>query len=173
MSAHLVLPADEPRLADEARRARQDPYNSRDLLMSAASGGPEHSGEVIVAGFVFDESFESTLLVQHRRLGWLPPGGRLEPGEAPAQGALREVVEETGLRVEFLFPEPAAVLGSDDATERKYGLAYAFAADRSAEPHAEPLQPVAWFALEDVVFQRFARDRDVLVDLATRLRGGP
>lgn len=172
MSVHLVLPADEPRLADEARKARQDPYNSRDRLMSAASGGPGAVGEVIVAGFVFDETCESTLLVQHRRFGWLPPGGRLEPGEAPAEGALREVVEEIGLGVEFLFPGPAAVLGSDDGAERIYGLAYAFGADGRRRCHAGQMQPVAWFALGDVVFRRFTRDRDILVDLAARLRDG-
>jgi 8-oxo-dGTP pyrophosphatase MutT (NUDIX family) len=30
---------------------------------------------------------------------WLPPGGGLEPGETPTQGAARELFEETGLRV--------------------------------------------------------------------------
>lgn len=31
---------------------------------------------------------------------WGTPGGRLEPGEAPDEGARRELLEETGLRVE-------------------------------------------------------------------------
>ncbi len=30
---------------------------------------------------------------------WVTPGGGLEPGESPAQGAVRELFEETGLRV--------------------------------------------------------------------------
>ena len=34
----------------------------------------------------------------HKRLGlWLQPGGHIEPGETPAEGALREAREETGL----------------------------------------------------------------------------
>lgn len=30
---------------------------------------------------------------------WFPPGGAVEPGETPADAAVRETVEETGLRV--------------------------------------------------------------------------
>lgn len=30
---------------------------------------------------------------------WITPGGGLDPGETPAQGAARELLEETGLRV--------------------------------------------------------------------------
>jgi 8-oxo-dGTP pyrophosphatase MutT (NUDIX family) len=38
------------------------------------------------------------LLVRYRE-AWVLPGGRLAPGEDPAAGAVREVLEETGLRV--------------------------------------------------------------------------
>ena len=31
---------------------------------------------------------------------WVTPGGGLEPGESPMQGAVRELFEETGLRVD-------------------------------------------------------------------------
>jgi len=38
------------------------------------------------------------LLIKHKRLGtWLPVGGELEPGETPAEAAVRELLEETGL----------------------------------------------------------------------------
>lgn len=38
------------------------------------------------------------LLHRHKRLGtWLQPGGHVDPGERPEDGALREVLEETGL----------------------------------------------------------------------------
>lgn len=30
---------------------------------------------------------------------WFPPGGAVEPGETPAEAAVRETLEETGLRV--------------------------------------------------------------------------
>lgn len=56
-----------------------------------------------VAVFVVWEG--SVLLHRHRKLGiWLPPGGHIEPGELPDEAAAREVLEETGIKVE-LFGE--------------------------------------------------------------------
>ncbi len=44
-----------------------------------------------------------TLLLWHRKSrAWLPPGGHIEPAELPDSAAVREVAEETGLRVELL-----------------------------------------------------------------------
>ncbi|WP_026369674.1 NUDIX hydrolase [Kallotenue papyrolyticum] len=44
-----------------------------------------------------------TLLLRHRKLGkWLPPGGHIDAHELPDVAALREVEEETGLRVALL-----------------------------------------------------------------------
>jgi len=43
------------------------------------------------------------LLHRHRKLGvWLPPGGHVEPHELPDDAAVREVLEETGVRVELV-----------------------------------------------------------------------
>jgi 8-oxo-dGTP pyrophosphatase MutT (NUDIX family) len=47
------------------------------------------------------------LLVHHNKIGmWLYPGGHIDPNEDPAQAALREVVEETGV-VASVIGEPA------------------------------------------------------------------
>ena len=46
---------------------------------------------------------DATLLHWHKRLGqWMPPGGHIEPDEEPAEAALREVREETGLVCEIV-----------------------------------------------------------------------
>ncbi len=53
-----------------------------------------------VAVFVVHES--RVLLHWHRKLGmWLPPGGHIERDELPDEAAVREVMEETGVRVEL------------------------------------------------------------------------
>jgi len=49
---------------------------------------------------------QKVLLVWHRKLQkWLPPGGHLEANETPPEAAHREVLEETGLEIEFIGPE--------------------------------------------------------------------
>ena len=50
---------------------------------------------------------DAVLLHWHRKVkGWLPPGGHVEPNEDPVQAALREVLEETGLRVDIVPTVP-------------------------------------------------------------------
>jgi ADP-ribose pyrophosphatase YjhB (NUDIX family) len=59
---------------------------------------PKHS--VSVAGIVIDDD-NRVLLIQRRDNGhWEPPGGVLELDETFEQGVIREVHEETGLRVQ-------------------------------------------------------------------------
>lgn len=46
------------------------------------------------------------LLLLHPKFHkWLPPGGHLEENEAPHECALREVLEETGLEIDFYQDE--------------------------------------------------------------------
>jgi 8-oxo-dGTP pyrophosphatase MutT (NUDIX family) len=56
-------------------------------------------GHVTATGVVVDLPSRRVLLIRHKVLArWLPPGGHLEPGELPPAAALREAVEETGLK---------------------------------------------------------------------------
>jgi 8-oxo-dGTP pyrophosphatase MutT (NUDIX family) len=51
---------------------------------------------------------DAVLLVDHVAAGlWLPPGGHVEPGEHPADTALREAHEELGVRGVFTSDPPA------------------------------------------------------------------
>lgn len=56
-------------------------------------------GHITASAFLVDRSGRGTVLLHHVKLGiWVQPGGHLEPGDAgPAEGALREAAEETGL----------------------------------------------------------------------------
>ncbi|MDR7380798.1 NUDIX hydrolase [Promicromonospora iranensis] len=47
---------------------------------------------------------------EHRHSGWTMPGGGVDPGEHPADAAVREVFEETGYHVEL-----DGVLGVDSS----------------------------------------------------------
>ncbi len=60
-----------------------------------AAADPTHvTASAIVVGH------RGTVLHLHKRLGmWLQPGGHIDPGEHPEDAVLREVLEETGLRV--------------------------------------------------------------------------
>lgn len=72
-------------------------------------GGPVH---VTASAIVVDDvrGAERTVLHLHKRLGmWLQPGGHIEAGETPAQAAVREAHEETGLAVRHLAAGPRFV----------------------------------------------------------------
>jgi len=52
-------------------------------------------------------SRDRILMVQHRDedgLFWILPGGGVEPGETPAEAAVREVWEEAGARCRIVRP---------------------------------------------------------------------
>ncbi|MFE5142862.1 NUDIX domain-containing protein [Streptomyces fagopyri] len=115
-----------------------------------ASAGLRPSEPLAAEVWVFDEDLARVLLVRHRWRGWVPPGGRVEPGETPREGARRELFEETGIEAELLR-EPAA------ATVRSYrldwpatlGLSFVAVVDAATPLVAERGQPAAWTSLDE------------------------
>ncbi|MFE5260793.1 NUDIX hydrolase [Streptomyces coelicoflavus] len=62
---------------------------------------PEPTGETVAAGVLLFDDRDRVLLVDPTyKPGWEFPGGVVEPGEAPARAGMREVAEETGLRLD-------------------------------------------------------------------------
>ncbi len=56
-----------------------------------------------VYGILFNQNKTEILLVKRRDLPvWVLPGGGLDEGENPQEGVIREVEEETGLKVEVI-----------------------------------------------------------------------
>lgn len=50
-----------------------------------------------VHAFCFYE--DKMILVHHPKSGWMPPGGGIEPGETYEEAVMREVAEETNMKV--------------------------------------------------------------------------
>lgn len=64
---------------------------------------PEPTAETVAAGVLLFDELDRVLLVDPTyKPGWEFPGGVVEPGEAPARAGLREVEEETGIRLDQL-----------------------------------------------------------------------
>jgi|AntDeeMinimDraft_5_1070356.scaffolds.fasta_scaffold12489_2 8-oxo-dGTP pyrophosphatase MutT (NUDIX family) len=81
---------------------------------------------------------------------WAPPGGHLEPGEAPREAAVRECAEELGLALDAAALTPVAALFFGGGTSGA-GLNLVFAA-RVPEPvvlHPDPgaADAAGWFRI--------------------------
>ncbi len=152
----------------DARRAHTEFDDARAWLQEAVK---EPMDPIAADVWAFDETFERVLLVKHRWRGWVPPGGRVEPGETPRDAACRELLEETGIIAEVL-DVPAAV------TIRSYrsdwaptlGLSYAAIVDDSLPLTAESHQPAAWIPLDHQWVSAFPQDRPRIRAYAPWLR---
>ncbi|GAB2807711.1 NUDIX hydrolase [Streptomyces chlorus] len=87
------------------------PYDTAVRIAEAVGSGeapacdivqtPEPSAETVAAGvLLFDERDRVLLVDPTYKPGWEFPGGVVEPGEAPARAGMREVAEETGIRLD-------------------------------------------------------------------------
>lgn len=70
----------------------------------------EHADQVHVTASVLITGPRGVILLKHKKLSiWVQPGGHIDPDETPAEAAVREAVEETGLAVTLAEQELAHV----------------------------------------------------------------
>lgn len=119
---------------------------------------PQH----LVAYFALvDAAARKVLLVDHRQAGlWLPSGGHVEPGEAPAATVEREIFEELGIPAIFRFARPLflTVTQTVGSTTRHtdVSLWYVLRGD-ATQPltfDAEEFHGVQWFDFDAIPFDR-------------------
>jgi 8-oxo-dGTP pyrophosphatase MutT (NUDIX family) len=108
---------------------------------------------VHVTGSAFIISERGVVLHKHKKLGiWVQPGGHIETGETPAQAALREGGEETGLSVAHLESGPLLVhvdVHPGPRGHTHHDLRYLILSEPvDPTPPPEESQDVAWFDFE-------------------------
>jgi len=96
------------------------------------------------------------MLHLHKRLNlWLQPGGHIDTDETPAEGALREAREETGLDVSHPSSGPWLMHLDVHAGPRGHthlDLRYLLTApDEDPSPGEDESQEVAWFSWDEAI----------------------
>ena len=118
----------------------------------------------------------STLLLWHKKMqAWLPPGGHINPDELPEDAALREVLEETNLKVELcgeqeqwgpvrVLHTPVCILLEDiEPGHQHIDLIYFARADGSqAQFNPRESTAMRWFDYDDLGGPEIAEDIRIL-----------
>ena len=102
-----------------------------------------------VSVHVFDDAGRLLIVEQAETGHWSTPGGAIELGETPADAALREMWEETGLHVELVAL--AGVFGGDasfvryaNGDETEYVISVFTARVVGGEPRVDGTEVSAW-----------------------------
>ncbi len=122
---------------------------------------------MVAAGAVVFRPGREVLLVHRPKYDdWSFPKGKLDRREVPPVAAVREVVEETGLRVRLGMPLPAQryPVGPARAKRVHYWVARCVAADDvSGYPPNAEIDEVRWVSVEEAPrLLTYERDRDTL-----------
>ncbi len=98
----LTFPAEQPELTSLIQFLQQ-------TLPQHLFSRTNFNGHITASAFVIDQLHQALLLIQHKKLErWLQPGGHVDStDESLMASAIRETVEETGLKPESLHSLPS------------------------------------------------------------------
>jgi 8-oxo-dGTP diphosphatase len=123
---------------------------------------------IIGAGVVLTRPDGSILLGRrvyaHEEPAWCLPGGKVDPGESFEAAAVREVFEETGIRLAGELHRLGLILGTLNGAPC---LTAAFAAEVTAETSAKAMEPAkiadwTWYPRAALPAPLFEPSRNVL-----------
>jgi len=107
-----------------------------------------------IAAVCFLDSSGALLTVRKRDTkAFMLPGGKLEPNESPRAAAVREAVEELGIREDAVRLELLGRWGADAANEADTTVdAHVFVSTDSIAPTASSeIEEIRWISLSDSV----------------------
>ena len=119
--------------------------------------------------FGFDGKRLNILLIERGgepyKGSWAFPGGFMNIDETAEQGAMRELCEETGLKLEYLKQFGTFTAVNRDPRERVITIAFYALARKSAVQGGDDAAKAQWFPIEDV--PPLAFDHDYILRKAT------
>lgn len=135
------------------------------MSASTPNTEPERDRLLVVAGIIREHDGPRVLLSQrpaHKHQGgcWEFPGGKVEPGESPAQALSRELHEELGIDVQS---STAFMTIDHDYPDLSVRLLFREVMAWSGLPHGREQQPLDWFAPVDLASLRFPKANQPVV----------
>lgn len=141
------------------------------------------TGHVVADALILDVKKQKILLIYHKALQkWLKPGGHIDPEDThPAEAARREVLEETGLKVDYVLDEhrEPLLLHIDShiipLNEKKWepehwhhAMTFLFLADSTVplpENSDEGIESCQWVEIEEALQDERMRDMLAKIEL--------
>lgn len=143
--------------------AEEEVNRAKHVLLFQKNASPfsrdSHPHHFTVSALVVDETYSYVLLIKHKKLGiWLQPGGHCEGEPSMREGALREVMEETGLKnisiSKDIFDVAVYPYDKDNSNSHTdYDVMYLAVADKnqSLMLQEEEIADIRWVPLEDLL----------------------
>ncbi len=128
-----------------------------------------------VSVFVYDKNNKKFLLVHHKKMNiWVQPGGHVEENEDPEEAAIREVYEETGVKIKLIgkriprdcdYIVPLAIqknIVDDHHIHMDFVYAAYLDSDNKLILNKDESTDINWFTLEEIKNSSFHTFPDII-----------